>query len=118
MPSGIYDLVWSSIVMIVFTRQRERPGNRTFGIGAQQFIFELGDEMLAGNIATVISQDVPRYDPRIDIKDVVIERTDETNQLYVRVTFGVVGEVDIAQGAFMLDARRYTLTRVSRAITI
>jgi phage baseplate assembly protein W len=70
-------LVKQSLAQIIRTAQGERVMRPEFGCNALKFVFEnntdLADEMIRAEVASVVG----RFEPRVILRDVLIERSEE-----------------------------------------
>ncbi|MGW2019917.1 GPW/gp25 family protein [Streptomyces sp. NPDC001927] len=79
-----------AIRLVLGTAPGERPMRPEFGCGVHDYVFEPGDDETAGQIAHEVRTALERWEPRIEVDDVV-------------VAFDAVDE-----GVFYIDVR-YTI---------
>ena len=62
-----------SIRNLVLTNRGERPFELDIGCDINKALFELNDYITAQNIKLYVRDTLTQYEPRIDVKDVVVE---------------------------------------------
>jgi len=84
-----------SIRLILSTAPGERPMRPEFGCGVHEYVFAPADAATAGDIAYAVRVSLERWEPRIDLNDVVV-RFDavESGTLYIEVRYSVRGTND------------------------
>ena len=84
-----------SIRLILATAPGERPMRPQFGCAVHDFVFAPADAATAGDIAFAVRVALERWEPRIELNDVVV-RFDavESGLLYVDIAFSVLGTND------------------------
>jgi phage baseplate assembly protein W len=84
-----------SIRLILMTAPGERPMRPEFGCAAHDYVFAPADASTAGDIAYTVRVALTRWEPRIDLGDVVV-RFDavDAGVLYVDVEYAVSGTND------------------------
>lgn len=75
------DLIHDSIVQLVLTMRCERVMRPDLGCNAYSFIFENEDDVLAELIRTEVMAVISRYEPRVAVSDVTVERDDTTSSM-------------------------------------
>lgn len=75
------DNVKESIDIILQTREGERCLEPQFGLGLQQYFFRKMDETLKGEIIDAVKVSLLHNEPRITVKDVLVDFTDPQNGL-------------------------------------
>jgi uncharacterized protein len=84
-----------SIRLILGTAFGERPMRPEFGCGIHDYIFAPTDATTAGRIAYEVRASLRRWEPRIDVVDVVVEiATDDPALLYIDVRYTVTNSND------------------------
>lgn len=82
--------VRSEIVHIIFTPKGQRYRNPDFGTDLIKYIFEPNDEETWGKIRSEIREQVTKYLPRVNFKDISVYRDEEDgNHLYVDVNYTI-----------------------------
>jgi phage baseplate assembly protein W len=84
--------VQEAIRLILGTAYGERPMRPEFGCGIHDFVFAPADATTAGRIAYAVSVSLRRWEPRIELHDVVVT-TDEADgaTLYIDVQYVLRG---------------------------
>ncbi|MFF2147849.1 GPW/gp25 family protein [Kitasatospora sp. NPDC058190] len=79
-----------AIRLILGTAPGERPMRPEFGCGIHEYVFAPGDSTTAGRIAREVRISLERWEPRIEVDDVVIayDSVDE-GTLYIDVHYTV-----------------------------
>ncbi|WP_305783844.1 MULTISPECIES: GPW/gp25 family protein [Micromonosporaceae] len=84
-----------AIRLILATAPGERPMRPEFGCGVHDYVFAPADENTAGRIAFEVRRALDRWEPRIDVTDVVVGFDDEdTGVLYIDVRYAIRGTND------------------------
>jgi phage baseplate assembly protein W len=79
-----------AIRLILGTAPGERPMRPEFGCGIHEYVFASADGATAGRIAAEVRVALERWEPRIDVNDVVIAfDTVEIGVLYVDVRYTI-----------------------------
>ncbi|HWS34197.1 MAG TPA: GPW/gp25 family protein [Actinoplanes sp.] len=87
--------ITEAIRLIMATAPGERPMRPEFGCGIHDWVFAPADENTAGRIAFEVRRALDRWEPRIDVTDVVIGFDDEDNGvLYIDVRYAIRGTND------------------------
>ena len=82
-------------LLILSTAPGERPMRPDFGCAIHQFMFAPVDATTEGRIAQEVERALERWEPRIDLVDIVVERApDEDATLYIDITYSVRGSND------------------------
>lgn len=66
--------IYRALNHLLFTRQGEKLYNNNFGIGIQDYIFELNNFIQQDVLKTVIKNQIINYETRITLEDVQIEQ--------------------------------------------
>jgi hypothetical protein len=84
-----------SIRLILATEPGERPMRPEFGCAVQDYVFAPADASTAGDIAYVVRVALERWEPRIDLQDVVVlfDGVDD-GVLYIDIRYSVLGTND------------------------
>jgi phage baseplate assembly protein W len=84
-----------SIRLILSTAPGERPMRPEFGCGVHDYVFAPADENTAGRIAFEVTRALDRWEPRIDVTDVVIEfDSEDAGVLYIDIQYTLRGTND------------------------
>ncbi|GGM01307.1 MULTISPECIES: GPW/gp25 family protein [Micromonospora] len=84
-----------AIQLILGTAPGERPMRPEFGCGVHDYVFAPADENTAGRIAFEVRRALDRWEPRIDVTDVVVSfDAEEVGVLYIDVRYTVRGTND------------------------
>ena len=87
--------IQESIRLILGTAEGERPMRPEFGCGIHDFVFAPADSSTAGRIAHEVRRALERWEPRVDLTDVVITfDAVESNALYIDVQYTIRGTND------------------------
>ncbi|AEW99549.1 GPW/gp25 family protein [Streptantibioticus cattleyicolor] len=79
-----------SIRLILGTAPGERPMRPEFGCGIHEHVFAPGDGSTAGRIAREVRAALERWEPRIDVEDVLIAfDTVDLGTLYIDLRYSV-----------------------------
>ncbi|HEY0360434.1 MAG TPA: GPW/gp25 family protein [Mycobacteriales bacterium] len=84
-----------SIRLILCTAPGERPMRPEFGCAVHDYVFAPADANTAGDVAYAVRIALDRWEPRIDLEDVVV-RFDSTDAglLYIDIRYSVRGTND------------------------
>jgi phage baseplate assembly protein W len=84
-----------AIRLILGTAYGERPMRPEFGCGIHDLVFAPSNSTTAGEAAYEVRRSLKRWEPRIDVEDVIV-RYDASNTalMYVSVTYTVKGGND------------------------
>ncbi len=84
-----------AIQLILGTAPGERPMRPEFGCGVHDYVFAPADENTAGRIAFEVRRALDRWEPRIDVTDVVIGfDAEDAGVLYIDVRYSIRGTND------------------------
>ncbi|MFI1990093.1 GPW/gp25 family protein [Actinoplanes sp. NPDC020271] len=84
-----------AIRLILATAPGERPMRPEFGCGVHDYVFAPADENTAGRIAFEVRRALDRWEPRIDVADVLVGFDDEdAGVLYIDVRYTIRGTND------------------------
>ena len=85
------DAIKKSVINLVRTRIGERFFNNLLGTSVDNSLFELNglevSTILDEEIKTVLSN----FEPRIVVKDVMVESMEDLNELNVKISYDIVG---------------------------
>lgn len=84
-----------SIRLIIGTAYGERPMRPEFGCGIHDYVFSPANSSTAGQIAYEVRMSLVRWEPRIEVEDVVIGfDTAQSNLLYIDIVYAIRGTND------------------------
>lgn len=87
--------ITEAIRLILATAPGERPMRPEFGCGVHDYVFAPADENTAGRIAFEVRRALDRWEPRIDVTDVVVGFDDEdVGVLYIDIRYTIRGTND------------------------
>ena len=85
------DAIKKSVINLVRTRIGERFFNNLLGTSVDNSLFELNglevSTILDEEIKTVLSN----FEPRIVVRDVIVESMEDSNELNVKISYDIVG---------------------------
>lgn len=84
------DLIKQSLIQIIMTGKRERVMRPEFGSGVLRFVFENNDALLNELIRAEVVSAVGRWEPRVAIQDIVIERDTEKAEVTITLVYVLV----------------------------
>jgi hypothetical protein len=84
-----------SIALILSTAPGERPMRPDFGCAVHDYVFAPADANTAGDVAYAVRVALERWEPRVDLEDVVV-RFDSVDAglLYIDIRYSVRGTND------------------------
>jgi phage baseplate assembly protein W len=80
-----------AIRLILGTAPGERPMRPEFGCGIHDQVFAPMDATTAGHIANAVRRALERWEPRIDLEDVVVTLAPEEATIWIDVRYLVAG---------------------------
>lgn len=81
--------------LILGTAPGERPMRPEFGCGIHSYVFETADATTAGRLAWEVKEALARWEPRVDVEDVVVTVDDfDRNTLYLDIRYSQKGSYD------------------------
>jgi uncharacterized protein len=86
----LYDLIRSSIYMILTTPIGTRPWRPEFGSELPRIVFEPDDEILAASVKLYTVEALRRWEPRIRIVRVEVETEKQDNTLWIKLQYLVL----------------------------
>jgi phage baseplate assembly protein W len=86
-PATDSDLIKQSLIQIIMTGQNERVMRPDFGSGVLRFIFENNDDLLNEMIRAEVTAAVGRFESRVAIQDIVIERDEEKAEVVITLVY-------------------------------
>ena len=79
----IEDLVWSSILLILFTEKKSMPGRRNFGTNLTKFFFDQVNSARLAELQSQIISEINYNEPRVIVQSVIVAKKD--HQIYIRI---------------------------------
>ncbi|WP_326658780.1 GPW/gp25 family protein [Streptomyces sp. NBC_00385] len=90
-----------AIGLVLGTAPGERPMRPEFGCGIHDYVFAPGDGATAGRIAHEVRTSLERWEPRIEVRDVVVAfDTVDEGTLYIDVHYTVRSTNDLRNLVF------------------
>lgn len=92
--------VMQAVRELVMTTAGEWDADRNIGAGANRLLGENADPMVLANMRTTIEDNIKRYEPRADLKNVqVTQLVDNLNAVRIRVEFYTLNipEIQVAE---------------------
>lgn len=86
------DAIKRSVINLVRTRVGERFFNPLIGTSVENSLFENQDESQAIFITQQIESTLKNFEPRISVRNVLVEFPEDTNEMNVRVDYDIVGQ--------------------------
>lgn len=88
---ALYDLeaVKNSIVTAFTTSPGDKILNPTYGVDLRQFLFEPIDDFTTDIIQSTIENNLPNAEPRIIVRDVVVDPDEDNQQYNIALTIDV-----------------------------
>jgi phage baseplate assembly protein W len=94
LASGVADLE-QAMYLILSTSPGERPMRPEFGCRLQDHVFAGADSTTAGLIAYEVRAALRRWEPRVEVEDVVVSASpSELSTLLIDITYTVRGTYD------------------------
>lgn len=79
-----------SIKNLVFTNRGERPFDLEIGCDISKALFEPNDYISAENIKMYVKDTLSRYEPRIDVKDVVVDYSTDRDTFKLTIVYYIL----------------------------
>lgn len=79
-----------SVRNLIYTANYEKPFHPEIGGSIRQMLFENIDGMTAQNLKRAISDVIANFEPRVRVKDVVVQAKEEQNYFEVSIEFYIV----------------------------
>jgi len=94
----IEDLVWSSILLILFTPKGGMPGMRTFGTAITDLLFEQVGYYDLAYLQMQVQIAIEKYEPRVTVKKV--ETAKVQNTIYLTIGLIIKSNQQYSEKAF------------------
>lgn len=96
-----------SVRNLILTNPGEKPFNLDIGSKVNQLLFEVMDKVTASLIRSEIENTLNNYEPRISLKEVLVEPDFDNNTYHVTINYIIIGiDVDVQQLSFALVPTR------------
>ena len=80
--------IFRALNHILYTRPGEKLYNNDFGVGIQDYVFELNNFIQEDLLSTTIKNQINNYEPRINLESVDIER--DLNNIKIFISFSLL----------------------------
>ncbi len=87
--------ILQSVKTIVLTSPGEKPFLPSFGVGADDFLFELNDNSSKSDLRDRIISNIQRFEPRVEVQQLRIEGDVDTNTLAAVIEMRVLSTGDV-----------------------
>jgi len=91
---------------VLFTNRFERPFNPEFGSDIKRTLFEPIDSMFALDLTQIIEDAIRTYEPRVDLKEVVVDPKPDQNAYNVFLRFFILNSPVERRLEFLLERLR------------
>lgn len=78
-----------SVKNLMFTDRYERPFHPRKGAGLKAYLFENVNSLTAGNIRARIIDTITEYEPRVDLREVVVYVMPDENAYTAKIVFSI-----------------------------
>ena len=85
------DAIKKSVINLVRTRLNERFFNDLLGTSVDDTLFELGDSDTFSFLEEEITTLLNNFEPRINVRSVLLEFIEDLNNLNIKITYDIVG---------------------------
>ena len=85
------DAIKKSVINLVRTRLNERFFNDLLGTSVDDTLFELGDSDTFSFLEEEITTLLNNFEPRINLRSVLLEFIEDLNNLNIKITYDIVG---------------------------
>lgn len=85
------DAIKKSVINLVRTRIGERFFNNLLGTSVDDSLFEISEAEVSIILDEEIKTVLNNFEPRIIVKDVVVESIFDSNELNIKITYDIVG---------------------------
>lgn len=94
----VEDLVWSSILLILFTPKGSMPGKRTFGTAIMDLLFEQVGYSDLAYLQMQVQAAIEKYEPRVRVEKV--ESAKVQNTVYLTIGLVIKSNQQYSEKAF------------------
>lgn len=91
------ELIRQSILQILTTVRGERVMRPTFGVNAIALLFESNDEDLAALLKVEVMDGISRFEPRVSVQGVAVERNVDEGSVTVDISYIVIPTRSVQQ---------------------
>lgn len=96
-----------SIRNLVFTVPGEKPFEPNIGSRVSALLFENFDSLTSSAIRVEIENTINSYEPRVDLRNVIVEPDFDNNEFNVQIIYDIIGiDVPTQQLSFALQPTR------------
>ena len=96
-----------SIRNLIMTVPGERPFNPVLGSQVTNLLFETLDKLTASTIKSEIENTILNFEPRVNLKQVIVKAQPDNNQFDVEIQYYIVGiDVPLQELTFALEPTR------------
>ena len=85
------DAIKKSVINLVRTRIGERFFNNLLGTSVDNSLFELNGQEVSTLLDEEIKTVLSNFEPRIVVRDVIVESIEDSNELNVKISYDIVG---------------------------
>lgn len=85
------DAIKKSVINLVRTRLNERFFNDLLGTSVDDTLFELGNSDIFSFLEEEVTILLNNFEPRINLKSVLLEFIEDLNNLNIKITYDIVG---------------------------
>ena len=85
------DAIKKSVINLVRTRLNERFFNDLLGTSVDNTLFEVGDSDTFSFLEEEITTLLNNFEPRINLKSVLLEFIEDLNNLNIKISYDIVG---------------------------
>ncbi len=85
------DAIKKSVINLARTRLNERFFNDLLGTSVENSLFELSDSDLFSFLEEEIITLIKTFEPRINLKNILLEFIEDSNDLNIKITYDIVG---------------------------
>ena len=85
-----------SIRNLVLTNRGERPFELDIGCDINKALFELNDYITAQNIKLYVRDTLTQYEPRIEVKDIVVEYGTDENTFKLTIVYYILNTMTLS----------------------
>lgn len=85
------DAIKKSVINLIRTRLNERFFNDLLGTSVENSLFELSDSDLFSFLEEEIITLIKNFEPRINLKNILLEFIEDSNDLNIKISYDIVG---------------------------
>ena len=89
-PAAYEDSVRQSLWIILSTAKGERAMRPDFGCGLHDLLFALNNDFTAARVAATVEDALSRFEPRIELIDVKVDRDLDGERLLIDIDYRVI----------------------------